>query len=57
MDPKENFPEADAWAASMPDLRDSFAASAPRKVEVGGETIAAADQEFKVFAGLDLSNM
>ncbi len=50
-----NFPEAEAWAASMKDLRLEFSASAPRKAAVV-ETIAP-DVEYNKFAKLDLSNM
>ncbi len=50
-----NFPEAEAWAASMPDLRSGFSASSPRK-EVMVATVAP-DVEYNNFAKLDLSNM
>lgn len=51
------FPDSDAWAASMPEVRDSFAVSARRKT--GGQSAAevADDKEFKSYASLDLSNM
>lgn len=60
MDPNNViFPESDAWADSMPDIRGGFAASSVRKAAGGGGPTqqSSADQDFKVFASLDLSNM
>jgi len=55
---KEAFPDSDAWAASMPDLKGGFAASSVRKAaSVEPAATGPADVEYKRFASLDLSNM
>ena len=52
-----NFPEAEAWAASMPDLRSGFSTSSVRKVAAPVIETASPDIEYNKFAMLDLSNM
>lgn len=51
------FPESEAWAASMPDLKAGFAASSVRKAASVEPAAGPADVEYKKFASLDLSNM
>jgi hypothetical protein len=49
-----SFPESDAWAASMPDVRGDFKEAFPRRAAPSVE--AQADAEYKKFAKIDLSN-
>lgn len=49
-----SFPESDAWAASMPDVRGAFKEAFPRRAAPSVE--AQADAEYKKFAKIDLSN-
>lgn len=53
---KTYFPESDAWAATMPDVRGAFASVKSR----GSASIAPktqADAEYQKFAKLDMSNV
>ncbi|MFN7113853.1 MAG: hypothetical protein ACK4PK_05785 [Alphaproteobacteria bacterium] len=50
-----SFPNSDAWAATMPDVRGAFKEAFPRRV--GGTTAETQiDAEYKKFAKIDLSN-
>jgi len=49
-----HFPESDAWAASMPNIRADFKEAFPRRS--GGAPEAQTDAEYKKFAKIDLSN-
>ncbi|MBI1216159.1 MAG: hypothetical protein GC185_10115 [Alphaproteobacteria bacterium] len=51
------FPEAEAWAASMPQVREQFTAAFPKKAPVTANPQAEAEAEYQRFAKLDLSNM
>lgn len=51
-----NFPEADAWAATMPAVKEQFAAAFPRK-QASVTPKTEADAEYQRFAKLDLSNL
>lgn len=48
------FPESDAWAASMPDIRGDFKEAFPRRAAASAD--AQVDAEYKKFAKIDLSN-
>jgi|GEM_PF-2389513 hypothetical protein len=47
------FPESDAWAATMPDIRGDFKEAFPRRAAAAETQV---DAEYKKFAKLDLSN-
>ena len=49
-----HFPESDAWAASMPNIRADFKEAFPRRAASAPE--AQTDAEYKKFAKIDLSN-
>jgi len=49
-----HFPESDAWAASMPNIRADFKEAFPRRAAAAPE--AQTDAEYKKFAKIDLSN-
>ncbi len=51
----KHFPESDAWAASMPNIRGDFAEAFPRRAEAPAAT-SQVDAEYKKFAKIDLSN-
>lgn len=53
---KPVFPESDAWADSMAELSEDFAASAQRKTAAGTPTTTV-DREFKTFSAVDLTNL
>ena len=48
------FPEASAWAATLPDVRASFAASKDRSKAIVSAPQNKADAEYGAFASLDL---
>lgn len=55
---KENvtFPESDAWAATMSEVRSGFNVSAPRKpVEAAAK--AGQGSDYQKFAAIDLTNL
>jgi hypothetical protein len=50
-----SFPDSDAWAATMPDIRGAFKENGPRRA-VAATAEAQVDAEYKKFAKIDLSN-
>ncbi|MDP2206264.1 MAG: hypothetical protein Q8K65_08155 [Alphaproteobacteria bacterium] len=50
-----HFPNSDAWAATMPDVRGAFKEAFPRRA-AAATTEAQVDAEYKKFAKIDLSN-
>ncbi len=55
---KQGFPEAEAWLDNMPDINAGFNSSSARKASGGASApTAAAHDEYKKFAKLDLGNM
>jgi hypothetical protein len=53
----DSFPNADAWAATMPPVREQFTAAFPKKAAVAAAPKNETDDEYKRFAKLDLSNI
>lgn len=51
----KHFPESDAWAASMPNIRADFSEAFPRRAEAPA-AVSQVDAEYKKFAKIDLSN-
>lgn len=50
-----HFPDSDAWAATMPDIRGAFKENGPRRAAVAAAETQI-DAEYKKFAKIDLSN-
>lgn len=52
----KHFPDSDAWAASMPNVRGDFTEAFPRRAAAAATPQAQADAEYQKFAKIDLSN-
>lgn len=50
------FPEADAWAATIPDMRAGFAVSAVRQ-PAAAEAKSGQGSSYQKFAAIDLTNL
>lgn len=53
------FPDGDAWADHMPDVRGGFSTSSVRKQPLPAVTApeSTSNDEYKTFASLDLTNI